>query len=143
MGIFYEQTTVVNRAPITINVRHDGQDMPVPPGESQLATIAIDKGKNQNPIMGSCDPNNPSLSGGQYLLAIKGRDNCEPLTKEEWDAHCTAACRHDWKALLGERLSEAQLAKVVIGGKAKKVQATSSFDVGVRVHAPAMESDSR
>lgn len=134
MGIFQEMMTVVNRSPVVLAVRFDGQDTLLPVGESLLPRIAVDYAKNQNPVMGSADPNNPSLSGADYLLGIKGRDNCEPLTADEWNAHCESACRMDWHGLLDDGLRKGE--RVVVKGKKTGVQAKSAFDQGVK--APAL-----
>ncbi len=91
MGIFYEQKIVVNRAPVPLTVRFDGQETVIPVGESPLPVVSLIYAKNQNPIMGSADPTNPSLSGARYLIGVKGQDDCTPLTKDEWTAHCEAA----------------------------------------------------
>lgn len=139
MGIFYEQRTVVNRAPIALKARFDGQDTILPPGESLLPAIAIDRAKDQNPIMGSADPNNPHMSGGRYLIGVKGVDNCTPLTKEEWEDHLGRPCRMDWEALMEDRISPGE--KVVFKGKDKRLQAKSAFDAGVRVRTPETHSD--
>ena len=132
MGIFQEMVIVVNRTPVPLNVRFDGQDTVLPPGESALPKVAVGYAKNQNPIMGSADPNNPSLSGARYLLGVKDtHDDCKKLTKDEWDAHCDAACRMDWKALV-EDVGVKPGEHYAIKGKKGGVQAKSAFDQGVR-----------
>src|SRR3954471_21954137 len=127
MGIFFEQATVVNRAPVPLTVRFDGQETVIPPGESPLPVVSINYAKNQNPIMGSQDPLNPSLSGARYLIGVKGtRDNCKPLTKEEWTAHCEAASRMD----LAELFEDVLLPKehIEVRGKGRKTQARGRQD---------------
>lgn len=137
MGIFYDMAIVVNRAPIAISARFDGQDIVLPPGETSIPKVAVNYAKNQNPIMGSADPNNPSISGARYLIGVKGSsDDCDPLTKKEWDAHCEAACRLDWKDLIGDTLKPGE--KVVVKGKKGGYQAKSSFDAGVKVHGSTL-----
>jgi len=137
--------TVVNRTPIPLNVRFDGQDTVLPPGESALPKVAVGYAKNQNPIMGSADPNNPSLSGARYLLGVKGTpDDCKALTKDEWDAHCDAACRMDWKTLTEDTVKPGE--HIVVKGKKGGVQAKSAFDGGVRGRGTAnmnMEADTQ
>lgn len=139
MGIFHEMRSVFNRAPMPLTVTFDGQQTTLPVGACQIPSLTVNYAKNQNPIMGSCDPNNPSLSGGQYLIGVVGRDNCEPLTADEWGAHCDAACRMDWKELIEDRLQPGQ--HVVVKGKGKNLQARSGFDAGVRVAAPEHHAD--
>ena len=126
MGIFQEMSTVVNRGRVPLTVRFDGQETVIPVGECQLPLISVDYAKNQNPIMGSADPNNPSISGAQYLIGIKGRDNCNPLTDEQWQAHCEAACRMDWHELLDDRLVKGE--HVEVRGKGKPTQARNIHD---------------
>ena len=71
MGIFQDLVTVVNRAPIPITVTFDGQELTLQPGENPLPKIAIPYAKNQNPIKGTADLNNPHISGAQYLRASR------------------------------------------------------------------------
>lgn len=140
MGIFHELKTVVNRSPKPLSVTFDGQETIIPVGESQIPSITINYAKNQNPVMGSADPNNPSLSGSQYLIGVKGtRDNCTPLTKDEWDAHCESACRMDWRSLMEDTLKPGE--HIVVKGKKGGVQAKSQYDAGVRVGSPLVERD--
>jgi hypothetical protein len=145
MGIFHQQVCIVNRTPIALNVRFDGQDMPLEVGESFIPAVAVPYAKNQNPIMGSQDPTNPSLSGARYLIGVKVKkgerqhDPIELLTKLEWDAHCAAVCRMDWQTLMEDTIKPGE--KVVVKGKKGSVQARSSYDSGVRVHAPGLENE--
>lgn len=138
MGIFYTQIPVFNRAPININVRFDGQDIELTPGVNHLPEVAINGfGKNQNPIMGTQDPNNPHISGGDYLLGIIGVDNCEPLTKEEWEAHLGRPCRMDEKVIFEEKYGNDPKAKQIVMGKSRTYFAKSRAEAGT---APRGES---
>lgn len=129
MGVFQHLIPIVNRGRLPLVVTFDGQQTTVPLGESTLPDVTLVYAKNQNPVMGTQDPDNPSLTGVQSLVAVKGRDNCEPLSDEEWEAHCKAACRMDWAALIDDRLKPGE--KVVVKGKKAGVQAKSRFDQGV------------
>lgn len=140
MGIFFEQKTIINRAPVALKARFDGQDLILPPGESQIPAIAIDKAKNQNPIMGSADPDNPHMSGGRYLIGIKDVDDCTPLTQEEWEEHTGKPCRMDWEALVAGRYENSGK-KLVVAGRKNTTQAKSSFDQGVRIKTPEALTD--
>lgn len=132
MGVFQELITVVNRAPIPITARFDGQEIVIPVGESPLPSQTINYAKNQNPIMGSQDPLNPSLSGARYLLGVKGtKDNCTPLTKDEWTAHCAAASRMDLADLFEDVLLTNE--HVEVRGKGRQTQARGRQDKGVAV----------
>ena len=131
MGIFFEQVAVVNRAPVALNVRFDGQDITIPPGESQIPKVAVNYAKNQNPIMGTADPDNPSLSGGRYLIGVKGVDDCSFLSKPEWEEHLGRPCRLDWETLTEGVLKPGE--HIAVKGKKAGVQAKRSFDAGVKV----------
>ncbi len=139
MGIFQELVTIVNRAPINITGRFDGQEITLVPGENAVPRVTIPFIKNQNPVMGSADADNPNISGAQYLIGVKGRDNCEPLTKDEWEAHCSRPCRIDEEAFFSDRLNQNE--HLTVRGKGKKTQAKSAFDAGVRVQAPEQFAD--
>jgi len=139
MGIFYEMVEVFNRAPVALTVRFDGQDTTLKPGKNSIPKVAVSYAKNQQPIMGSADANNPNISGARYLLGIVGIDECTPLTKEEWEAHLGMPCRIDYDQFMEDRLCPKE--HVEIKGKGKKIQAKSSFDAGVRVGAPMHEAD--
>lgn len=137
MGIFHEMVTVVNRAPIPLNVRFDGQETTIPPGPSQLPKVCINYAKNQNPIMGTQDPNNPSITGARYLIGIvapKGhlqKDPIDPLTKEEWEEHLGRPCRLNETEFFEGRLAPGE--HVEVKGRGRKTQARGSFDTGVRI----------
>src|ERR1035437_7696595 len=81
--------------------------------------------------LGSADPDNPSLSGGRYLIGIKGVDDCSFLSKPEWEEHLGRPCRLDWEALTEGTLKPGE--HVAFKGKKAGVQAKSSFDAGVKV----------
>jgi hypothetical protein len=130
MGFRHEETACVNRAPIAISVTFDGQEITVQPGPCSLPTICIPFGKNQNPIMGSVDHTNPHMSGGDYLLGVVGEDNCEPLTKKEWEAHLTAPSRVNEQAAFEDRYGGDPKARLVLMGKGNKTFAKSRGEVG-------------
>src|SRR5882672_5913861 len=120
MGIFYQMTEVYNRTPVKLNVRFDGQDIEILPGKSSIPTISVDFAKRQNPIMGSADANNPSLSGARYLVGIVGIDECEPLTEEEWSIHLGKPCRIDMDEFMEDRIPVGY--HLETKGKGKKTQ---------------------
>ena len=132
MGIFYDQVTIINLAPIPLNVTFDGQTMRVPPGESSVPKVVVPYAKNQNVIMGSADADNPNISGALSLISVKGskKDRQEPLTKEEWAAHQDAPSRINTEQFFEDRLVPGE--RVVTRGKGRKVQARSLFDAGVK-----------
>lgn len=131
MGIFYEMTELINRAPVDITVTFDGQCKTLKPGKNVVPKAVIQHAKNQNPIMGSGDPNNPHISGAQYLVGCpEDLDNCEPLTEEEWATHLGKPSRIDEQAAFQERYGGDPKAKLVIHGKGKKTIAGSRHEAG-------------
>ena len=129
MGVFHELVTLVNRAPVSLTVRFDGQDTTIYPGENQIPKIAITCAKNQNPIMGSADADNPSMRGARYLIGVKDtEDDCTPLTKEEWQEHLGKPSRMNVDDLIVSKLDPKKERLVVRGRKAP-----SAFEVRERV----------
>lgn len=140
MGIFYNTTKVRNLAPENITVRFDGQDRTVPPGVSDLASAALYFGMNQNPIMGTQDPNNPNVRGAKYLLVEVGSEwDREPLTAEEWATHLGRPCRMDIEHEIESGLGKHE--HLIIRGKNKKTAAAGAGDTGVRSRMPDMTTD--
>lgn len=120
MGIFYEQSKVVNRAPVNITVRFDGQDMTLTPGINVLPKLAVQYGKNQNPIMGTADPADPSIAGGKYLLGemdVDSEEECALLTEDEWNTHLGKPCRLDEQAMFDERYGNDPKARMIVHGQ--------------------------
>lgn len=136
MGIFYEHTVVINRAPIDITVTFDGQCKTLKPGANSIPSKTIPYAKNQNPIMGTQDPNNPTIWGGRYLIGVPGEDlpeDCEPLSEEAWQNHLGQPQRIDSEAAFQERYGGDPRAKQVVHGKGKKTTASSKYEAGVGV----------
>ena len=131
MGIFQDMVTLINLAPIELTVTFDGQTMRLKPGENIVPKLVVGYAKNQNPVMGSQDADNPNMSGALFLVGVKGnkKDRQEPLTKEEWATHRGAPSRIDTDAFFADRLGPKE--RVMVRGKGP-VQARSSFDAGVR-----------
>lgn len=133
MGIFYEYVDIVNRAPIALTVRFDGQDITLPPGPGRLPKLVLPFAQNQNPINGTMDPNNPHRSGCKYLIAEVGYnepEDCEMLTLEQWEDHLKRPCRMDERAAFEERYGTDPKAKLVLLGKGRRSTATSRADAG-------------
>ncbi len=134
MGIFYENVVLINRAPVNLTVTFDGQSKTLVPGENSVPAIVVEFAKNQNPIMGSGDPNNPHISGGRYLVGVKGSpdptDETTPLTKDEWEDHMRRPCREDEEAAFQERYGSDPKAKMVLHGKGRKSTANSRTEAG-------------
>ena len=131
MGIFHELVVIVNRAPEALTVQFDGQQITLPPGESSIPKMVVSFAKNQNPIMGTHDADNPNISGGQYLVGVKGtKDNIKFLTNDEWNEHLGQPCRINSDEFFADKLGPKE--RMFVKGKGKKTQAKSSFDLGVR-----------
>lgn len=131
MGIFLEQVQLFNRAPITLTVQFDGQCKSLEPGITLVPGIVVQYAKNQNPVMGTQDPYNPNISGAQYLVGVVGsKDNCEPLTAEEWADHLQQPCRENVQQWFADKYGSDPKAKLVTRGRGKATTATSRYDAG-------------
>jgi hypothetical protein len=129
-GVFQDMVPIVNRAPIPLSVTFDGQTSTVNPGEGFLPSVTVRYAKNQNPVMGSVDPNNPSISGGDYLIGVVGKDNCTPLSPEEWNRHCDEISRVDLKVLMEDQLGPGQ--RVEVRGRGRKTAARNAYEARER-----------
>ena len=148
MGIFLEAAEVFNRAPIDITVTFDGQQITLKPGKSLLPKVAIPHGKNQNPVMGSVDPHNPHMSGGEYLLGVVNDleypdDNCTPLTKDEWETHLGKPCRVNEQIAFEEQYGNDPKAKLVVMGKGRKSTAQNQTEARGVTAGPVFGREAR
>ncbi len=131
MGIFQKFVKVFNVAPVRVYVTFDGQREPIEPGFGELPDITVLFAKNQNPIMGTADPNNPNVSGGQYLVKTEGDPGYGvPLTTEEWATHLGKPCRVDEQQAFQERYGNDPKAKLVTHGAKGKPAAKSRYEAG-------------
>lgn len=135
MGVFHNLTTIINRAPVKLRVTFDGQQTEVPVGESQIPSIVVPYAKNQNPVRGTADMDNPNIAGAQYLISVKGKkgDPQKPLTEQEWQNHLAQVSRYDMATYYEDRLGPKE--HLIIRGKGN-VQARGSFEAGVHVGSP-------
>ena len=137
MGIFQDMVQVFNRAPEPITVRFDGQQIQIPPGASSIPAVVVPYAKNQNPVMGTQDYNNPGLSGAKYLIGVMNRkDNCAPLTADEWAAHKGQPCRINTDEMFADMLDSKERVRLV--GKRK-----TFASAGEAVHAVEREFGDR
>ena len=129
MGVFQKYVKVFNRAPEPRPVMFDGQRAWIAIGHDELPEQTVRYAQNQNPIMGTGNPNDPGMSGTRYLIVREGQEGYgEPLTKEEWEAHLGRPCRIDEEAAFAEKYGDDPKARLVtIGSKKKKL---SKFEVG-------------
>jgi hypothetical protein len=133
MGVFYEMQEIINRAPVDLTVTFDGQCKTIKPGRTMIPKITIPYAKNQNPIMGTQDPNNPTIYGCRFLIGVPGEDlpeDLEPLTPEEWADHLGQPQRIDSKAAFEENYGGDPKAKLVVRGKGQKLPARNSYEAG-------------
>jgi hypothetical protein len=75
--MFGDVVTLVNRTKRVLNVRFDGKDADIQPGENPgFPRVAVPFAKAQNPLMGSENPYNPTSF--QSLVGVK--DTKDPIT---------------------------------------------------------------
>jgi hypothetical protein len=131
MGIFQKHIKIFNRAPIDLFVMFDGQKKTLESGLSELPDLTVPYAQNQNPVMGSADPNNPTWSGAQYLIVTEDDPNFgKSMTKEEWEAHLGRPCRYDEEAAFRERYGDDPKAKLVKRGNKNQATAKSRYEAG-------------
>lgn len=132
MGIFLEHVQLFNRAPVALTVMFDGQCKSLPALEATTVPgIVVQYAKNQNPVMGTQDPYNPHITGAEYLVGVVGsKDNCEPLSPEEWADHLQQPCRENVQQWFADKYGSDPKAKLVTRGQGKKTTATSRYDAG-------------
>lgn len=130
MGIFHKMAIVVNRTPVALNVRFDGQDMTLQPGENSIPEVAVQYALNQNPIMGTQDPANPTIYGAEFLIGIKTDPAfpCEPLSAEAWEKHLGKPSRLNEEEIFAERYADDPKARMVVHGKGRPSTARSRHE---------------
>ncbi len=89
LGTFKDSVTLVNRTPYPLNVRFDGEDITIAPGDNPgFPKVAVPYAKAQNPLMGSKHPNDPR----KYisLVGVKDtKDTVTPIPQEVLDVALT------------------------------------------------------
>lgn len=132
MAVFQTLVPVYNRAPVALNIRFDGQDYTLQPGHDNIPDITIMYAKNQNPIFGSADMNNPHVSGARYLIVEKGEDGYGvPLTETEWNDHLGRPSRYDVEAEFREKYGNDPKARLVqLGPKGRTSTARNLYEAG-------------
>lgn len=136
MGVFYDMAPLRNRTPIDLTVTFDGQCKTLAAGSDTLVPkVAIGYAKNQNPIMGSADQNNPHISGGRYLVADMSAEDTPDnehamMTPDEWDAHLGEPQRINSQEAFLERYGGDPKAKLVTQGKGRRTAARSLYEAG-------------
>lgn len=82
LGTFRDSVTLVNRTNRVLNVRYDGEDISLKPGENPgFPLVAVPYAKRQNPLMGSKHPTSPTKFIA--LVGVKGgKDDVSPISAE-------------------------------------------------------------
>jgi hypothetical protein len=139
MGVFQDLAEVVNRCPYNLTIRFDGQEMTLVPGKNFIPTQTVQYALNQNPLMGSQDPDNPTMSGAEYLIGLPNKANkypCEPLTTEQLQLQKSRPSRFNHEELMepnlapGERIA-VKGRKVVSNFEAKQGATILTEEFGV------------
>lgn len=142
MGIFHEMVQLVNRAPVNLTVMFDGQCKTLTPGVNYVPACVVQFAKNQNPIMGSGSPHDPTIAGCRYLVGVAAQgDNVEPLTKEEWNEHLDRPSRDDEQESFRERYGNDPKAKLVTLNKGHKSTARSAYEAGASASKSGREAE--
>lgn len=118
MGIFQDLVEVVNRCPWNLTIRFDGQEMTLKPGKNMIPSTTVQYALNQNPLMGSQDPDNPTISGAEYLIGLPSKENkypCAPLSAEEILAQQNRPSRFNHEELMGPNLVAGE--KIAVRGR--------------------------
>lgn len=130
-GIFWKQIQIFNRAPTELSMVFDGERHILPVGLSSIPEHTLRHAQNPNPIMGSGDPYNPGVNGTKYLIVADGDEGFgEPLTREEWEAHCKRPCREDETIWFREKYGDDPKAKLIQRGSRNSVAAKNRMEAG-------------
>jgi hypothetical protein len=77
LSTFRDSVTLINRTSRKLNVRYDGEDITLQPGENPgFPKIAVQYAKNQNPLKGSKHPVDPR----QFVCLVGVKDSKDPVT---------------------------------------------------------------
>lgn len=120
MGVFQDLVEVVNRCPWNLTIRFDGQEMTLKPGKNLVPSQTVQYALNQNPLMGSQDPDNPTMSGAEYLIGLPnkaGKYPCEPLDAEQLHAQRNRPSRFNHEELMEPNLAPGE--KIAVKGRKK------------------------
>lgn len=142
MGIFYEQTEVVNRTSGVLHVRFDGQDIELPPNydadgnrlpdvHNFIPTVTVPYAKSQNVLMGSEAPLDPS---DYEVLVAKVADKKKGEKQTDDTSFCEQS-RELTRVKLDEYLDDPSV-KIQVGGR--RVKASEALP-----HKPIVPFDIR
>lgn len=137
-GVFLQHVKVFNRAPVSLAVFFDGERSALPPGPSEVPAKVVYMAKNQNPVMGSGEADNPHVDGTRYLIVEESDTGFgEPLTDEEWADHLGKPCRVNEEAAFAEKYANDPKAKLIVRGKGQKSTAKSRYEAGMPIRGNA------
>jgi hypothetical protein len=130
-GIFVSRVKVFNRAPVPLAVFFDGERSTLAPGMNEIPAVTVYMAKNQNPIMGTGQADNPHQDGTQYLVVEEVDEGFGvPLTEQEWAIHLDKPCRVDEEAAFAESHINDPKARLIVRGKGKKSTAANRYEAG-------------
>lgn len=81
MGIFHETVVLVNRTSKPLNVRFDGQDLTLQPGENVVPKIIVEYARRQCVRMGTNTPHDPA--NFVSLVGVPGKHDVSPIEQDE------------------------------------------------------------
>lgn len=141
MGIFQDMQEVVNRTPWELTIMFDGQTMTLQRnydfkevnGEftaterkgvhNFIPSQTIIYAFNQNALMGSQDPDNPTVSGAEYLIGLPSKAHkypCTALTTEQIFAQKNRPSRFNHEELMEPNLVKGE--KIAVRGRKRVSQ---------------------
>lgn len=135
MGVFYEQTEVINRTSRVLHVRYDGQDIELQPNydaegkrlkdvQNMLPTVAVPYAKSQNVLMGSENPFDPT----DYEVLVAVVANTKRNQKQKDDISYCEQSNEPTRVRLDDYLDDPTL-KVQVGGRRlRRGEATPTAD---------------
>jgi hypothetical protein len=133
---------LINRAPVDLTVMFDGQCKTLTPGVNYVPACVVQFAKNQNPIMGSASPHDPTIAGCRYLVGVKEfGDDVEPLTEAEWNEHLDRPSREDEQESFREKYGNDPKAKLVVLNKGRKSTARSAYEAGASASKAGREAE--
>jgi hypothetical protein len=99
--------------------------------------------KNQNPIMGSGSPHDPTIAGCRYLV---GRERIRRRRRaahqaDEWNEHLDRPSRDDEQESFRERYGNDPKAKLVTLNKGHKSTARSAYEAGASASKSGREAE--
>jgi hypothetical protein len=88
LGTFRESVTIINRTSKPLNVRYDGEDITLQPGENHgFPKVAVPFAKKQNAIKGTLPPSG-NQNKMQFMVGVKGtKDVVTPISDKDLERY--------------------------------------------------------